>query len=88
MDATPFDTHKAVSSLTGTGIPAPQAEAIVDVIRTAITGGVATKADLAELKAKMAELKAEMAALETRLTWRIVLASGIIIATIGALVRF
>ena len=78
MDATPFDTHKAVSSLTGTGIPAPQAEAIVDVTRTAITGGIATKA----------ELKAEMAALETRLTWRIVLASGIIIATIGALVRF
>ena len=81
MDATPFGTHKAVSSLTGTGIPAPQAEAIVDVTRTAITGGIATKADLAELKA-------EMAALETRLTWRIALASGIIIATIGALVRF
>ncbi len=85
MDAVPFDTHKAVSDLTDAGVPAPQAEAIVGTVKTAITEGIATKADLAEIKG---ELKSEMAALETRLTWRIVLAAGITIATIGALIKF
>ena len=73
MKAFPFDTHRAVGNLADAGVLAPQAEAIVDAILTAITGGIATKADLA--------------ALETRPTWRIALASGIIIAATAMLIK-
>ena len=48
-----FDTYAAARTLREAGFDDRQAEAAVAVVRDAITGGVATKADLAELKADM-----------------------------------
>ena len=49
-----------------------QAEAVAETIRDAVAEGVATKADLTELRADLrgdtADLRADMATLETRMT--------------------
>ena len=48
------------------------------------TSGLATKADLATLRA---ELRADLAALETRMTWRMFLFGGGLLALATALER-
>ena len=48
-----FDTYAAAKTLREAGFDDRQAEAAVAVVHDAITGGVATKADLAELKADL-----------------------------------
>lgn len=53
-----IDSFAATRQLKAKGFEADQAEVITDAVRTGVTGGVATKADLA--------------ALESRLTWRII----------------
>lgn len=65
-----FDTLAVTRQLKAKGFDADQAEAITEAVRTGVTGGVATKADLAELRG---ELRSEMAGLEARLTWRIII---------------
>ena len=59
-----FDTHATVKRLTGAGFPEPQAEALSNVVHSAVTGGVATKADLEaveqRLRGEMAEMKADL----------------------------
>ena len=62
----PFDTHSAVKRLTNAGFTEPQAEALSDTVHQAVTGGVATKADIAELDGKIDALGAE---LKTELKW-------------------
>jgi len=61
---TPFDTHKAVKALQSAGFDDAQAEVVVDTIGEAITGHLATKADISELrvdlKEEIAEVKAEL----------------------------
>ena len=70
-----FDTLAVTRQLKARGFDADQAEAITEAVRAGVTGGVATKADLAELRSAlrhdMADLRNDMAALETRLTIRI-----------------
>ena len=53
MAVAAFDTYAAAKTLREAGFDERQAEAAVAVVHDAITGGVATKADLAELKADM-----------------------------------
>ncbi|MCY3770016.1 MAG: DUF1640 domain-containing protein [Gammaproteobacteria bacterium] len=60
-----FDTHLAIEALQDGGFDTKQAKAIVSVVDQSLTGGVATKADLAEVKA---ELKADIAEVRTELT--------------------
>ena len=48
-----FDTYAAAKTLREAGFNDRQAEAAVAVVHDAITGGVATRADLAELKADL-----------------------------------
>ena len=55
-----FDTYRAVSALKEAGCPDEQAVAVVDTIGGALTGGLAAKADLTEVKAGLAEMKAGM----------------------------
>ena len=59
-----FDTLAVTRQLKSRGFDAEQAEAITEAVRTGVTGGVATKADMAELrgeiKADMAQLRGEM----------------------------
>ena len=49
---------------------------------------LATKADLAHLATRMAQLETRMAQMETRMTWRLIGASGAIIAAVALIVRF
>ena len=48
-----FDTHKAVKALTEAGFSETQAESVVSTVSNAISGDVATKADLKELELRM-----------------------------------
>ena len=59
-----FDTYRAVNALKEAGFPDEQALAVVDTIGGAMTGGLATKADLTEVKA---ELKGDVASVKTDL---------------------
>ena len=56
-----FDTYRAVNALKEAGFADDQAVAVVDTIGGALTGGLATKTDLVEVKA---ELKADVAAVK------------------------
>ena len=46
---------------------------------------LATKADLVELELRLTQ---QMAQMESRLTWRMIGAAGVIIAAVGLIVRF
>ena len=48
-----FDTHAAIKRLKSAGFDDGQAEAVSDTVHNAITGGVATKADITELRNEM-----------------------------------
>jgi len=63
MIATVYDTHQFVKDLRAAGFTEQQAEAVTSVVgrsRGVDAAGVATKADIAELKAGMAEVKADL----------------------------
>ncbi len=76
-----FDTLAVTRQFKARGFSSDQAEAITEAVRAGVTGGVATKADLADLKtdmavatkADLADLKTDMAGLEARLTLRIII---------------
>ena len=68
MTAFSFDTHRVIKELEEAGFSEKQAETIVAALGTAISGNLATKADLDLLKAELkAEFKAENAALRDEL---------------------
>lgn len=50
-----FDTHAAVKALRDAGFEEAQAEAVVMTVGGAMTGNVATKADISDLRAEMAD---------------------------------
>ena len=50
-----FDTHAAVKALKDAGFEEAQAEAVVTTVGDAMTGNVATKADISGLRAEMAD---------------------------------
>ena len=62
MTDTPFNTLAMMRQLETKGFTTEQAEAVTEAVRTGVTGGVATKADLAEVRADLAEFKAEVRA--------------------------
>ena len=64
MAALAFDTYKAVKALREAGADELLAEAVVATVGEAVSGNVATKADIAEVQAA---LKAEMAAVKTEM---------------------
>ena len=51
MTTLAFDTHAAVKALKEVGFEEAQAEAVVTTVGDAMTGNVATKADVTELRA-------------------------------------
>lgn len=57
MTEIPFDTMTAVRRLRETGIDEKQAEAITATVRDGVTGGVATKADIAKLETELKWIK-------------------------------
>ena len=80
-----FDTLSAARALQGAGMDSAQAEAVAGTIGEAVGGSDApTRADLAALRA---ELRADLAGLETRLTWRMFLVVGSLLALVTAVER-
>ncbi len=75
MAEIPFDTMAAVRRLRETGLDEKQAEAITVTIRDGVTGGVATKVDIAKLEADIAKLETE---LKTELRWIRLIGGGIL----------
>lgn len=65
MELATFDTLTAAAALRKAGIEEAHAAAIVQTVRSAVTEGVSTKADIAEVKAEIAELRSEVAQLRT-----------------------
>ncbi len=55
-----FDTHATVKRLTVAGFSEPQAEALSDAVHQAVTGGIATKTDLAGLETRMTRIEADL----------------------------
>ena len=60
MNIATFDTLTAARALEAAGMNASQAEAVVVTVRSAVAEGVATKADIADLRADMAKLETRM----------------------------
>ena len=63
-----FDTLKATKRLLAAGFDSTQAEAQAETIREALAEGVATRADLAEVKADIARLEGKIDKLEGKRT--------------------
>lgn len=78
MTDIPFDTMATARLLRESGIEERQAAAITTAIKDGVTGGVATKADIAMLKTDLARLEAKV---ETELKW-IKLIGGAILAVL------
>ena len=70
-----LDTHDAYEKLKESNFNDKQARGIVNIVRQAVTGEVATKADFgevkAELKADLAETKADIVRLDAKLDVKI-----------------
>lgn len=64
MAEVPFDTLAVTRGLEARGFDAGQAEAITEAVRSGVTGGVASRADLAQvdtrLTGELTEIKAEL----------------------------
>ncbi len=61
MSIAAFDTHAAVTALREAGFDERQAEGVVATVRDAVAEGVATRADVAEVKVDLARLEDKMA---------------------------
>ncbi len=72
MTDVPFDTMAALRRLEAGGFSSEQAEAITQTVRDGVTGGVATKADIADVRTDIAELRVELKWI--KLIWAAVLA--------------
>ena len=80
MTDVPFDTMAALRRLEAGGFSSEQAEAITMTVREGVTGGVATKADIAELRADIARR-------ELRLVLAVAAMIGLATAILGFLIR-
>ena len=69
MTDIPFDTMATARLLRESGIEERQAEAITTAIKGGVTGGVATKTDIHDVKADIHEVKTDIAELKTDLKW-------------------
>ena len=87
MSVATFDTHAAVRALEEAGMNTPQAEAVTETVRTAVVQGVATKADIADLRTDLEKLRTDLERLRADLTWRMVLVVGALLALATALDR-
>ena len=60
MTATVFDTHAAVTTLRGAGFDERQAEGVVSMVRQALSEGVATKADIKDVRGEIKDVRGEV----------------------------
>ncbi len=81
MTDIPFDTLAVAKRLEAGGFSTEKAEAITNAVHAGITGGVATKADIAGLKTDIVELRASF-------LWVKIIGGGMIAANIGVIAFF
>ena len=92
MSTASFDTLEAADDLTRAGLTEPQAKAIVATMRRAVSDGVATKGDVAELRTELkgdigelrAELKGDIGAVKAEL-WAVKWVLGFVLAVVLAM---
>jgi len=60
MSSAAFDTLAAARDLKAAGLNDAYAEAVAETVRSALTGSVATTADIADLRTDMAKLETRM----------------------------
>ncbi|MXW27229.1 MAG: DUF1640 domain-containing protein [Dehalococcoidia bacterium] len=81
-----FDTLAITRQLEAKGFTSDQAEAITGAVRAGVTGGVATKADLSDLRTDLhgdiATLRGDIAELRTEQRWMKVAGAGIVAALV------
>ena len=64
MASVTFDTLTTARMLKAAGFESDKAEAIADAMRSAVTEGVATKADITDVKATIVAIQTKLAALQ------------------------
>ena len=77
MSTALFDTLEAADALARAGLPEQQAKAIAATMRKAVSEGVATKSDVAELRAEIGAVKAEL--------WAVKWVLGFVLAVVLAM---
>ena len=92
MSTASFDTLEAADALTRAGLTEPQAKTIVAAMRRAVSDGVATKGDVAELRTELkgdigavkVELKGDIGAVKAEL-WAVKWVLGFVLAIVLAM---
>ena len=64
-----FDALAMTRQLKAKGFSSDQAEAITEAVRAGVSGGVATKADLAETRGELVGLRSELVEIRNDLLW-------------------
>lgn len=89
-ETTAFDTLTTARKLKDAGIEDAQAEAITEAVRDAVTGSLATKVDIAELKADHSRLEGKIDGLEGKIDgltgynkFLMVFSGAVLLAVIG-----
>ena len=85
--AVAFDTNAAVRRLRDAGVDERQAEAHIEVVKAAISEGVATKADIAAVKADIAAVKTDLAEQKADIYRALWMQAGVIVAAVVALMK-
>lgn len=83
MNTMPFDTHAEIERLRESGLNEKQAKAITQTVRSGVTGGVATKADIAELKGDIGRLETDVSWLKLICVTILGTCSAILITILG-----
>ena len=76
MASTAINTLRFAQRLKAAGVPEHQAEEMAAALGEELVDNLATKADL---KTEGAQLRTEIAALETRLTWRLLAGTALLL---------
>ena len=95
MNAPAFDTLHAAKRLRESGFADAQVEAVVATVNDAITGGGASKADLAELEAALksdmanlrAEFKSDLAEFKSDIYKQLWIVAAFVVSTVVAAIE-
>ena len=86
MVAATFDTLKAKENLTNAGVEDRQATAIVDLALESVSGNVATKEDISDLKVEIAHVETRLMGELTKNLGRTITATGVMMAVFSTMI--
>lgn len=85
MESVLFDTHAYIKRLESAGISPEQAEAHAEAMAEALRGGVATRADLMEVKSELEKQTSRIEGKITLLSWMVGVVMALSLAILGKL---